>query len=182
GARMEILSEVLRAVKLDGAMFYNAEFSAPWCARSIDARTVTSYLSPNSQHVIIFHLLTEGRGYAHVEGDDRPVPLNAGDILIVPRGDSHILGNGPSVTPVDRAQVLEQVLSQGLKVSRMGGGGGTHQVHLRLHVLRSAAQQSFPWRAAAHHKSQHPRRRVGPMAGKLHPLFGGQCGCVQARW
>jgi AraC-like DNA-binding protein len=123
GARMEILSEVLRAVKLDGAMFYNAEFSSPWCARSIDASTVTSYLSPNSQHVIIFHLLTEGRGYAHVEGDDRPVPLNAGDILIVPHGDAHILGNGSSVTPVRREQVLEQVLSQGLKVSRMGGGG-----------------------------------------------------------
>jgi len=120
---MEVLSEVLKAVKLDGALFYNAEFSAPWCARSIDARTVTSYLSPNSQHVIMFHLLTEGRGYAHVDGDDRPIPLNAGDIVIVPHGDGHILGNGPSVTAVDRAQVLEQVLSQGLKVSRMGGGG-----------------------------------------------------------
>lgn len=120
---MEVLSEVLKAVKLDGALFYNAEFSAPWCARSIDARTVTSYLSPNSQHVIIFHLLTEGRGYAHVEGHDRPLPLNAGDIVIVPHGDAHILGNGPPVTAVDRAQVLEQVLSQGLKVSRMGGGG-----------------------------------------------------------
>ena len=120
---MDVLSEVLKAVKLDGAMFYNAEFSSPWCARSIDARTVTSYLSPNSQQVIIFHLLTEGRGYAHVEGDDRPLPLNAGDIVIVPHGDAHILGNGPSVTPVGREQVLEQVLSQGLKVSRMGGGG-----------------------------------------------------------
>lgn len=123
GARMDVLSEVLKAVKLDGALFYNAEFSAPWCARSVDARTVTSYISPNSQHVIVFHLLTEGRGYAHVEGDDRSLPLNAGDILIVPHGDSHILGNGPSVTPVDRAQVVERVLSQGLKVSRMGGGG-----------------------------------------------------------
>ena len=120
---MEVLSEVLKAVKLDGALFYNAEFSAPWCAHSVDARTVTSHLSPNSQHVIIFHLLTEGRGYAHVEGDDRPLPLNAGDILIVPHGDAHILGNGRSVMAVDRSQVLEQVLSQGLKVSRMGGGG-----------------------------------------------------------
>lgn len=120
---MEVLSEVLKAVKLDGALFYNAEFSAPWCAHSIDARTVTSYLSPNSEHVIMYHLLTEGRGYAHVEGDDRPIPLNAGDILIVPHGDPHILGNGRSVMAVDRSQVLEQVLSQGLKVSRMGGGG-----------------------------------------------------------
>jgi AraC-like DNA-binding protein len=122
---MDVLSEVLRAVKLDGALFYNAEFSAPWAAQSIDARTVTSYLSPNSQHVIIFHLMTEGRGYAHVKGDDRPIPLNAGDILIVPHGDAHVLGNGPFVTPVDRAQVLEQVLAQRLKVSRMGGGGET---------------------------------------------------------
>jgi AraC-like DNA-binding protein len=120
---MDVLSEVLKVVKLGGALFYNAEFSAPWCARSVDARTVTSYISPNSQHVIIFHLLTEGRGYAHVEGDDRSLPLNAGDILIVPHGDPHILGNGPPVTPVDRAQVVERVLSQGLKVSRMGGGG-----------------------------------------------------------
>jgi hypothetical protein len=125
GACKEILSEVLKAVKLDGAMFYNAEFSSPWCARSVNSRTETSYLSPNSQHVIIFHLLTEGRDYAHVEGDDRPVPLNAGDILIVPHGDAHILGNGPSVTPVGREQVLEQVLSQGLNVSRMGGGGNS---------------------------------------------------------
>jgi len=72
---MDVLSEVLRAVKLDGALFYNAEFSAPWAARSIDAHTVTSSLSPNSQHVIIFHLLTEGRGYAHVEGGMSGSPI-----------------------------------------------------------------------------------------------------------
>ena len=28
---MDVLSEVLKAVKLDGAFFYNGEFSAPWC-------------------------------------------------------------------------------------------------------------------------------------------------------
>jgi AraC-like DNA-binding protein len=120
---MDVLSEVLKAVKLDGALFYNAEYSAPWCTRSVDVRTVTSHLSPNSEDVIIFHLLTEGRGYAIIEGDDRPLPLNAGEILIVPRGDAHMLGNGPPVRPIDDAQVLEEVLSHGLKVSRMGGGG-----------------------------------------------------------
>ncbi|MDN5943133.1 MAG: cupin domain-containing protein, partial [Nitrospira sp.] len=96
---MEVLSEVLKAVKLDGALFYNAEYSAPWCTRSVDVRAVTSHLSPNSEDVIIFHLLTEGRGYAIIEGDDRPLPLNAGEILIVPRGDAHILGNGRPVRP-----------------------------------------------------------------------------------
>ena len=120
---MDVLSEVLKAVKLDGAMFYNAEFSAPWCFRSPASRTVGQYLSPGSRHVVIYHLLTEGRGYAHIEEDGPPVPLNAGDIVIFPHGDPHIMGNGPSVKPVDSAQELQRVLSQGLKVSRLGGGG-----------------------------------------------------------
>ena len=109
---MEVLSEVLKAVKLNGALFYNAEFSAPWCAHSVDAHTVNSHLSPNSQHVIIFHLLTQGCGYANLEGDDRQIPLNAGDILIVPSGDPHILGNGPQIKPVDRSQVLDSSLTR----------------------------------------------------------------------
>ncbi len=120
---MDVLSEVLKAVKLDGAMFYNAEFSAPWCFRSPGARALAPYLSPNAGHVIIYHLLTEGRGYGQVEGDDRLLPLDAGDIVIFPHGNPHILRNGSPVTPMDGAQDLERVLSQGLKVSRLGGGG-----------------------------------------------------------
>jgi AraC-like DNA-binding protein len=120
---MDVLSEVLKAVKLDGAMFYNAEFSAPWCFRQPASHTMAPYLLPDSKHVIVYHLLTEGRGYAYVEGDDRPLPLNAGDIVIFPHGDPHIIGNGSPVKPVDSAQELERILSQGLKVSRLGGGG-----------------------------------------------------------
>ena len=120
---MDVLSEVLKAVKLDGAMFYNAEYSSPWCFRAPPSRTVAPYLSPDSRHVIIYHLLTEGRGYGHVEGDGRPIRLDAGDIVIFPHGDAHIMGNGSPVTPVDNEQELQRILSQGLKVSRFGGGG-----------------------------------------------------------
>ena len=120
---MDVLSEVLKAVRLDGALFYNGEFSAPWRFRSPASRAVAPYLSPDSGHVIIFHLLTEGRGYAHIEGEGRPVSLNAGDIIIFPHGDPHFMGNGSGVKAVDMAQELERISSQGLKISRMGGGG-----------------------------------------------------------
>lgn len=120
---MDVLSEVLKSIKLDGALFYNGEFSAPWCFRSPTSRLMASYLSADSRHVIVYHLLTEGRGYAQVEGDDRPLPLNAGDLVIFPRGDSHLMGNGTPVTPFDSAQELQRVLAEGLTLSRRGGGG-----------------------------------------------------------
>jgi len=120
---MDVLSEVLKTVKLDGAFFYNGEFSAPWCFRSPASRAVAPYLSTDSGHVIIFHLLTEGRGYAGVEGESKKLLLNAGDIVIFPHGDPHIVGNGSPVKPVDNEQELQRIMSQGLKLSRFGGGG-----------------------------------------------------------
>src|SRR5207247_1261470 len=90
---------------------------------STHARTAIYTLALHYALPIFFHLLTEGHGYAQVEGDDRPLPLNAGDILIVPHGDPHAMRNGPLIKPVDHAEEIRRILSQGLKVSRMGGGG-----------------------------------------------------------
>lgn len=120
---MDVLSEVLKAVKLDGAVFFNGEFSAPWCARQPDACAMASYLSASSKHVVIYHLVTEGRGYARVEQNGRSIPLVAGDIVIVPHGDAHLMGNGPPVTPVDSAAQLRQILADGKMLSQFGGGG-----------------------------------------------------------
>ena len=37
---MDVLSEVLKVVKLQGALFYNGEFSAPWCVNASSARAL----------------------------------------------------------------------------------------------------------------------------------------------
>lgn len=120
---MDVLSEMLKAVKLDGAVFFHGEFSAPWCARQPDSCSMASYLSSTSTHVIIFHLVTEGRGYARIEENGRPVSLSPGDIVMFPHGDAHLMGNGPPVTPVDGAQQLQQVLTERRMLSQFGGGG-----------------------------------------------------------
>src|ERR1700746_155022 len=119
---MDVLSTVLKTVKLEGAMFYNAEFSAPWSFRSPPSCLVAPYLSPEPRHVVIYHLLTHGRAYANIE-DGRRSTLSAGDIVVFPHGDSHLMGNGRDVEPKDNAKFLEEIFSQGLKVARMGGGG-----------------------------------------------------------
>jgi hypothetical protein len=119
---LDVLSEVLRVVKLDGAMFYSAEFSSPWSVRSPCSSTVAPYLAPGAEHLIIFHLLTEGRASARVEDGER-VTLEAGDVVIFPHGDPHIMENGPRTVTVDNGRELERLLSGGLKVMRLGGGG-----------------------------------------------------------
>ena len=67
-ASMDALSEVLRVIRLDSAIYFNAEFSEPWCLASPEARTLAPMLAQGSAHVIIYHLLCEGRAYVAAAG------------------------------------------------------------------------------------------------------------------
>ena len=114
---MDVLSEVLRSVKLEGALFFNAEFSAPWCLINSGVKGLAPRLSPIPGHLIIYHFLTEGRAYTKLP-DGKRVELTAGDIVVYPHGDPHLLGNG-SAKPVDSLKTF----SPGLNLVRFGGGG-----------------------------------------------------------
>jgi AraC-like DNA-binding protein len=119
---MDVLSEVLKVVKLQGALFYNAEFSAPWSVYAASSSGLARYFSTPSEHVIIYHLVTEGRASARLESGET-VTLQAGDIVMIPHGDSHILENGKATKTLKDSEHLDEVLSQGLKLWRLGGGG-----------------------------------------------------------
>jgi len=119
---MDVLSEVLRVVRLEGALFFNAEFSAPWCIRATSASDIARYLSPRPGHLIMYHFLTEGRAYASLADGSRQ-ELTAGDIVVLPHGDAHLLGNGPAAKPVDVLPAFSRNLTEGLKLARFGGGG-----------------------------------------------------------
>lgn len=130
---MDALSAVLKTVKLEGALFYNAEFSAPWSVRAPRAGSVAPYLAREpdglpreSRHVILYHFLTHGRAYANVEEGER-VSLSAGDIVVFPHGDVHFMGNGRDVQPRDHGKMIEEILAQGMKVAKYGGGGEVTQ-------------------------------------------------------
>ena len=119
---MDVLSEVLKVVRLEGAFFFNAEFSAPWCLSSARSTALKPYLAPAGGHLILYHFLTEGRAYARLP-DGRREELSAGDIVVLPHGDAHMLGNGSAAKPVHPLITFAKHLSQGLKVARFGGGG-----------------------------------------------------------
>ena len=121
---MDVLSEVLKVVKLQGAMFYNGEFSSPWGLCSPASSTVAPYLVSRAEHLIIYHLLTEGRAFARLLDGER-IALEAGDLVIFPHGDAHVIENGVAAKTVDLSQELARIFSQGLKLWRSGGGGET---------------------------------------------------------
>src|SRR5437867_2493602 len=119
---MDVLSEVLKVVKLQGALFYNGEFSSPWSIRATSSQALARYFAAGAQHVIIYHLLTQGRASVRMDSGQR-VTLNAGDLIMLPHGDPHIMENGPPTKTVDESEQIAEVLSQGLKLWRLGGGG-----------------------------------------------------------
>lgn len=119
---MDVLSEVLRAVKLEGGLFFNGEFSAPWCLSEPQSTAIASYLSPEARHLIVYHFLTEGHAYAKLP-DGRREELSAGDVVVFPHGDPHLLGSGAHAKPVDALKAFEKNLGEGLKLARHGGGG-----------------------------------------------------------
>jgi len=138
---MDALSEVLKAVKLDSAFFYNAEFSAPWCFHSPNSCKLAPYINQSSGDVIVYHLLIEGKAYARLE--DERLAILPGDVIIFPHGDSHCLESGPSPHTVNGEGELKRIFSQGLKVSRMGGKGDVARFVCGFMVCEPRLSQVF---------------------------------------
>jgi AraC-like DNA-binding protein len=93
---MDALSDVLRAVRLSGAFFFDVHASSPWCAETPLGKTVVDAMFPGSDHLISYHLLMEGTCWATIE-EEAPIKLSAGDILVLPQGDTHVLATTPGI-------------------------------------------------------------------------------------
>ena len=89
---VDTLSDVLQAVRLKGAVFFDVEAIAPWVAEAPAAKVVAPAIMPDADHVIEYHVITSGSGWASVVGSDvEPVRLAAGDVVAFPKGDAHVL-------------------------------------------------------------------------------------------
>jgi AraC-like DNA-binding protein len=117
------LSEALKSVRLSGAVFLDAELSAPWGFASPPASASAHLLAPMAEHLVPFHLLVEGDAMARVPGHPG-VSLRAGDIVILPLGDAHALWNGRVRELADSSALLPKIIARQL-VSERGGGGGS---------------------------------------------------------
>lgn len=118
---MDALSETLRVVRLVGAIFINARFTAPWCYQSPRADSAAHVLEPGAERVVIFHLIAEGDCYVEMP-NEAPVHLTAGDVVIFPQGDPHLMMSSPGLPPV-KGKSLDAVLARRPRQISYGGGG-----------------------------------------------------------
>jgi len=82
---MDILTQVLRSVRLSGAVLFRGEFSSPWSLAAPDSRLAAPFLVPGAKALIFFHVVTEGRCSVAV-GQEEPFLLSTGDVIALPYG------------------------------------------------------------------------------------------------
>jgi AraC-like DNA-binding protein len=90
------LSDVLRVIRLSGAMFIRLRLSAPYSLDALDSDSLRNGFAPGSDHVLPFHLITQGPIWFNI-ADEQPVRLDEGDIIVLPRGSGHALSDQPGV-------------------------------------------------------------------------------------
>ncbi len=106
---LDTLSEVLRSVRLRGAVFLHVEGDEPWVAEAPPARELAALMMPSVDHMMEYHVVTRGSCWGAVVGE-QPVRLETGDVIMFPHGDAHVLSSAPGLraeAPADRTPLAQ---------------------------------------------------------------------------
>lgn len=121
---MDALSDVLKSVRLEGAVYLNAEFSAPWCVQSKFGLDRVGDRLTGADHVAFFHFLVEGRCKARLADGGDVLEASAGDLLLFPYDDRHVLGSDLQLAPVESDSLVDPADSGADLIQLRHGGGG----------------------------------------------------------
>jgi AraC-like DNA-binding protein len=120
---MDAFSEILSGVKLDGAVFFSAEFSAPWGFSAPPSKVMAARHAPGAEHLVLYHLVVEGGAVVEL-ADGESIELEPGDIVIFPHGDPHHMSSGSGATrPFPNYGISAKIKARDLTPLYAGGGG-----------------------------------------------------------
>jgi AraC-like DNA-binding protein len=123
GVRVDAFSQILSGVKLHGAVYFTAEFSAPWGLTTSAPNAMAAKLAPGAEHLVLYHLVIEGGAVIEMT-DGRLLELEAGDVVVFPNADSHHMSSGKGATkPFPNYGISAKIAARDLNPLRAGGGG-----------------------------------------------------------
>lgn len=102
---MDVLEHVMRAISLKGALYFEVNESDPWISMNPSMDQIGSWMMPDMDLVIPFHIVLEGNIFTRLGNRNTgPLAIGAGDVLMLPSGGKHIITSDPNNwegTPAD---------------------------------------------------------------------------------
>jgi AraC-like DNA-binding protein len=120
--KTDVLSDVLRAVRFTGAVYYDFDLTAPWVAEAPPSREIASAVLPGSERVIEYHLIAKGQAWGNAI-DGTPIRLREGDLLLFPQGDAHVLSSAPGMRAVPNLAMYARPTTPLPLMFELGGRG-----------------------------------------------------------
>jgi AraC-like DNA-binding protein len=122
---VDAFSQILSGLKLNGALFFSAEFTAPWGLTTAPPDVLVDEFAVHAEHLLIYHFLIEGTAVAQLI-DGPKVELTAGDVVVFPNASQHHMTSGRvAVESFPNYGISAKIRSRDLTPLRAGGGGPT---------------------------------------------------------
>lgn len=123
---MDPLSDALNLARFTGAVFLEARFTAPWGVLTRAAPRATAG-QRDTEHLVKYHLITEGSCVAQLPGEE-PVWLEAGDLILFPHGERHVLASAIGIPTVPTEELIDAPTSEVRRLDYGGGGAVTRML------------------------------------------------------
>lgn len=139
----DTLSDVLRAVRLTGAIFFAIDATEPWITEAPPAQVVAPHIMPGVEHVIEYHVVTAGSCWGGVVGEPA-IRLQAGDIIVFPQGDPHVISSAPGMRAELDLSLHERAQHSPLPIAISIDGGGSERTQMICGFLGCDARPFNP--------------------------------------
>jgi len=124
---VDVLSDVLRVVRLSGAVFFTADFSSPWAIESPAPERLAAAVMPQGESIVLFHILVDGA--CEVVCPRHPIAtMAAGDVVVFPRGDQHVMRSHHAASTTPLSAVFSPGKHDEPPQLSFGGGGRTSRL------------------------------------------------------
>jgi AraC-like DNA-binding protein len=160
---MDALSDVLRAVRLSGAVFFDVDASAPWVAQSPPGDAIVGRVFPGADHLMSYHVVTRGSCWGGLI-DEPPIELGAGDVIVFPHGDPHVIASRPGMRGEPNLALFERSTAGRLPFTLTMGPERNDPAHLVCGFLGCDARPFNPLLSALPRVIHQRARAEGPLA------------------
>lgn len=120
------LTSIVESFDLTGAVFLQADFTAPWAITSHVTEEDCRPFMPIPRQVVAYHLVTEGEAIVSLDtgyGYKTHHRARAGDVIFLPSNALHVLASSPGCRPLSGDELILGDGEEGLARIVHGGGG-----------------------------------------------------------